>query len=134
MTQLRHIFLPLIMALGLLAQLSLPWVQARAAEAGFNAAPYICNLNGRAPTTEAQAHIQALLELTGDAAPEDDAPFMEHCSACIMPNIAVMVTTVTAPLSQKQFSRKASFPKTRPEIYHFAQGPPLGSRAPPAFI
>ena len=133
MTGLRHIALPLVLALGLLVQLSLPWVQSKASEAGFNAAPYICNLDGRAPTTQAQAHIRALLTLAGQDIPPEDVPAMEHCAACIMQSIGIMTASQFLTTSQNFMSRKAAFPKTRPEIYHFAQGPPLGSRAPPFF-
>lgn len=133
MTGLRHIALPLIIALGLLAQLSLPWVQSKAVEAGFNAAPYICNLDGRAPTTQAQAHIRALLTLAGQDIPPEDAPAMEHCAACIMPSIGNMMASQSLDTAHSVKARKGTFPKTRPEIYHFAQGPPLGPRAPPLF-
>jgi len=128
----RHILLPFLLAMSLLVQLSLPWVQMRAVKAGFNAGSYICNLDGRVPTREAQAHIQAFLKLAGKNVPYDESPAGEHCSACIMPNLAVLSSVISVPLSQSFYTCKASFPKTRPEIYHFAQGPPLGSRAPPS--
>ena len=133
MTGLRHIALPLVLAIGLLAQLSLPWVQSKAVEAGFNAAPYICNLDGRAPSTQAQAHIRALLTLAGQDIPPEDVPAMEHCAACIMQSVGIMTASQFLTTSHSVKARKAAFPKTRPEIYHFAQGPPLGSRAPPLF-
>lgn len=129
----RHIILPVLLVWALLAQLSLPLIQMKAGEAGFNAASYICNLNGRAPTSQAQAHIKSLLKLAGKDVSENETPPSEHCANCIMPHMAVVAVIMVAPLSEFTLSRKAAFPKTRPEIYQYAQGPPLGSRAPPAF-
>ena len=133
MISMRHIFLPLILSLSLLIQLSLPLLQLKGLQAGFNAAPYLCNLGDRNPTPEAQAHIKDLLKLTGIDVPDDEDPSREHCVSCIMPNVEHISIVLPLPLLQVQYSRKSSFPKTRPEIYDFAQGPPLGSRAPPAF-
>jgi len=130
---MRHIFLPLILSLSLLIQLSLPLLQLKGLQGDFNAASYLCNLGDRKPTPEAQAHIKALLKLTGTDVPDDESPSREHCMSCIMPNVTLIAMVLPLRLLQVQYSRKASFPKTRPEIYDFAQGPPLGSRAPPAF-
>jgi len=130
-----HIILPFILLLSLLVQAALPWAQAKATEFGFNAAPYLCNLEGRAPSLEAKAQIKQLLKLAGKDTPSDDLPVSSsHCSLCIIPSLAVLESGSIAAQVSFIYVRSAIFPKDLPEIYVLAQGPPLGPRAPPLSV
>ena len=104
-----------------------------APSAGFEGAAYICALPDKALSAEAIKAAQTLAALLGET-PSPEPAGTDHCAECVV----TYFTILTPIIGQTMPSQRAALSfKARPNPAQFsrkAQGPPLGGRAPPAYI
>lgn len=119
----------LLAAMAITLQVLLPGSQAVAGVQDGDLSRLMCAPSGEV-TAEGRAATERLAILLGDEHP-DEAPADAHCALCTLPYAVPVAdrTLVAAPL---RFTAKVEPCSYHPRLVHRAQGPPLGSRAPPS--
>lgn len=107
----------------------MPGVMTLAQASDVDAASLLCTPSGDGPTSEARRALSRFVGLTGDELPE--APSIDdHCPLCALAHgVPLPVPTVLIAPGFRETNTRVSRFETR--FVHLAQGPPLGSRAPP---
>ena len=130
----RVIGLTLIRLLAMLAitlQIFLPGTLAVTESNGVDVSQFMC-----APLSEMSAETRAatkqIAKLLGEDLPDEKA-YGEHCPLCTFVHGAPLPepAAITIPAA---FARETVFVRFEPSWVRQAQGPPLGSRAPPSLI
>ena len=130
-----HTLLRICVALALILQSLIPAAYAIAEKSGHNVSAFICNPSQKAPSIEAQEHIETLLALLNEhpsEAPSDT--HNEHCSNCVIElNSLLTPTFISGTSSNFEFPATQYF-QTLLLSSKSIRGPPLGGRAPPVFF
>lgn len=119
----------LLAVMAVTLQVLLPGSMAVAGANGGDLQVLMCAPSGEV-TAEGRAATERLAILLGGEQP-DEAPADEHCAQCTLP-YAVPVADRTLVAAPFRFTAKVEPCSYQPGLVHRAQGPPLGSRAPPS--
>lgn len=120
-------------ALALLAvvlQVLLPGTLAFAEPSGFDASRLICVSSGQM-SADAKAALEEIAELLGEDVP-DRQPYNGHCPFCTLVHAMHLPEPVTLAAPAEQASVTDPVRYQPGGFARKAQGPPLGSRGPPA--
>ena len=117
--------------LAIALQVFLPASLAVADASGMDVSGYICAPSGEI-SPESRAAAERLAKLLGEEFPSDPSPD-GHCPLCTFVHSALMPkpATLTAPAV---YAHEQVFVRYEPGLVRKPQGPPLGSRGPPAHI
>lgn len=113
-----------------IVQVLLPAAVAQAGTSGDQGLRLLCAPSG-AVSAETLAAAEQLASLLEDRTPQDGAGSDDHCALCT-PAHAEPPAAQTLAVSPVQFTSQVIHPPGAPQWVRPAQGPPLGSRAPPA--
>ena len=126
-----HSFTRFLMMLAVALQLLLPGALALVQTNGVDLSRFICAPSG-AISADARTAAERIAKLMGEDKP-DEPPFEAHCPLCTLVHGAMVFdpATLAAPrvaVCDVDFVRYAS------SVAREAQGPPTGSRGPPAKV
>lgn len=127
-----HTITRLLAALAISLQLVLQGAMAMGPSHGFDVTSLYCASPELQRSAEVTAALRELAALTGLEQPaEESGP--DHCPLCVLVHGAPLQAQplLPQPAFTAQHARPVLF---EPAFHTLAQGPPLGSRAPPAHI
>ena len=129
---LRHSTAGALAVLAVVLQVLLPVTLAFAEPSGFDASPVICVSSGQM-SAEAKAAVEEIGKVLGEEA-SDRQPIDGHCPLCTLVHAVDLPKPVAlaAPLEQVSVSDPVRYQTGG--FARKAQGPPLGSRGPPALL
>jgi len=119
----------LLAVMAVTLQVLLPGSMAVAGARGDDLSGLMCAPSGEV-SAEGRAAAERLAVLLGDEQPHE-APADAHCGLCTLP-YAVPTADRTLVAAPFRFTAKVEPCSYQPGLVHRAQGPPLGSRAPPS--
>ena len=122
----------LLAAFALSLQMVLQGAMALGPSHGFDVSSLYCASPELQRSPEVTAALRELALLTGLEQPAEE-PGSEHCPLCVLVHGAPLQVQplLAPPVFTAQHARPVLF---EPAFHTLAQGPPLGSRAPPAHI
>lgn len=118
----------LLAVMAVTLQVLLPGSMAVAGAKGGDLSGLMCAPSGGV-SAESRAATERLAALLGED-PPDETPADEHCAPCTPPYVGALNdrTLVAVPC---RFITEVEHVIHQPGLVHRAQGPPVGSRAPP---
>lgn len=128
---LLHKVARLLAICALFLQAVLPGTLSYAESRGLDVSDLICTTPGEL-TPQSRAAVQRLADLLQEEAPEHESS-KDHCPLCTIAHAAplpapvILATPLIVPLDD-------DFVRFESGLVHKAQGPPIGSRGPPATI
>lgn len=129
----RHIALKALLVFALTLQIVMP-AAALLPGGGQELSRYLCNQSVAAVNARAQTELRALLIDLGlniGETPQQSSPG-DHCAACILPMLAITPAPVFIASAISYPGKTHLRPPSFDDFLYQAQGPPLGSRAPPS--
>ncbi len=131
----KILFISYLLSSLLVWQSMVPGVVSMVRGPGFGFSTFLCSVSEQSASLETQRAISELLRSLGkeDFGSKPDRIQGQHCAYCVLLDLSLPVTinTGTAIVWDRTGSR--CFDDVR-HLASFAQGPPLGSRAPPVFL
>lgn len=120
--------------LALVTQALMPGVMAAAMSRSGDVPAIICAMPGKDMTGSASALGADLAALLADKAAGDLPDNSHDCHDCVLGQVAALpsVAAVAAPVFGAPVPEIA--PRSEARFWAVPHGPPLGSRAPPAFL
>lgn len=122
------------LAVMLAVQSLMPASIALAKDAGYDVSAFMCAPADAAPSADAAAHFQALLSEIDNAHPDDIAADSLECSFCLAQGAGVLAAFERFAVPAERFGSKPVFNFDAIACVNTPRGPPLGGRAPPAFL
>lgn len=131
---LRHI-LPSLLSFVVVIQSVMPGAMAVIQGDKFDAAAYLCRVDGTTPSQNKQNEIRALLKALGKDVPTPAVPqkLADQCSHCVVLDPSLLPELISFKTDLWATCKTAHYARS-PDFTYFSQGPPLGGRAPPTFI
>lgn len=100
----------------------------------FSVAQFFCAPESSSTDTAARNAIIELLSAAGLDIPTEEPQSSDHCEKCLSPALDWGLNTDVSGSQEKIFFSSQTF-RMRPETGLISvRGPPLGQRAPPAFV
>lgn len=132
MLSLHHIIAKTVLVLAVLSQTLLPFGVASAGETG-GVSRYLCSQTVSNISRAAQDEVRELLGELGLVTQDEDAGTQpEHCASCILTLAAIDAHKAAISLEPLYGLKLVYRLDIFPGFSFNPQGPPLGSRAPPA--
>lgn len=131
----RHIILRTALVLSLVFQSLMPVSLVMAAEAGYDVSAFMCSPSTKAPSAQAEAHIQDLMRIIEGGGSKDPLPSsFDHCSSCVIAIDDIGLEPLRCLSSSRFEFLENTYLSDSLYILPTTRAPPLGSRAPPRLL